>query len=459
MEDDGLFDEDPDLYEITDFTTSTEWERFIASVEAVIHEWKLTTLRTLEPLKEGELSGTNWKTCSEDIKFASFAFKITRHYLQEASRSLDESQHLEDEPAPFALEDMMTLGNDFPPRAHYLVRWFGLRDFLVIAPSSEEEAISSEDRTKLLVSSVSVALNNSKCPLPAFVQVHHPQERLCFGPCSNVSGLLSLFKGKLSYASQQNVTDDWFDIGNLKLGKLPFGALEDPISEMQLSVTWPSVPEDVVVDNDVYSDLRPENAPKWSIRMRWKENPDCLMEEYLRNFFVVCQMTNSLDDVLKNMVQTEDLSAKAEILDALDRLAQPNALPFRLPQLPQPEMPLLKKRMCWLNLQKLSCPPEADTNTKLLELKESLNSLKTTHPNSLLWRLALAAAHVYHACGGIEALAQLWVKVIAEMRYYWENNLTLPSVLQQMILTTMLQVYLEDSGKLSNLLCPPWPCI
>lgn len=505
MEDDGLFDEDPDLYEITDFTTSTEWERFIASVEAVIHEWKLTTLRTLEPLKEGELSGTNWKTCSEGIKFASFAFKITRHYLEEASRSLEGSQHLEDEPAPFALEDMMTLGNDFPPRAHYLVRWFGLRDFLVIAPSSEEEAISSEDRTKLLVSSVSVALNNSKCPLPAFVQVHHPQERLCFGvcvgsgltthfemvhlnhvpkPCSNVSGLLSLFKGKLSYASQQSpapiqltirftymlqdwspaswpqlpsdVTEDWFDIGNLKLGILPFGALEDPISEMQLSVTWPSVPEDVVVDNDVYSDLRPENAPKWSIRMRWKENPDCLMEEYLRNFFVVCQMTDTLDDVLKIMVQAEDFSAKAEILDALDRLAQPNALPFRLPQLPQPEVSLESPRNMLLQNQELlieilgyvflssdatpqeknvmaespevESPPEADTNTKLLELKESLNSLKTTHPNSLLWRLALAAAHVYHACGGIEALAQLWVRVIAEMRYYWENNLTLPSL-------------------------------
>ncbi|XP_077502332.1 RAB3 GTPase activating protein subunit 1 [Amblyomma americanum] len=505
MGDDGLFDEDPDLYEITDFTTSTEWERFIASVEAVIHEWKLTAVRTVEALKEGELSVQDWKTCSEDIKFASFAFKITRHYLEESPKSSEETLNLEDEPAPFALEDMMTLGNDFPPRAHYLVRWFGLRDFLVIAPSCEEEVISSEDRTKLLVSSVSVALNNSKCSLPAFVQVHHPQERLCFGvcvgggltthfemvhlnhvpkPCSNVSGLLSLFKGKLSYASQQSptpiqltirftymlqdwspaswpqlppdVTNDWFDIGNLKLGKLPFGALEDPISEMQLSVTWPSIPEDVVVDNDVYSDLRPENAPKWSIRMRWKDNPECLMEEYLRNFFVVCQMTNSLDDVLKNMVQTEDLSAKAEILDALDRLAQPNALPFRLPQLPQPEVSSESPRNMLLRNQELlievlgyiflssdaspqeknmpaecsemESPSETHTSTKLLELKESLNSLKTTHPNSLLWRLALAAAHVYHACGGIEALAQLWVKVIAEMRYYWDNNLALPSL-------------------------------
>ncbi|KAL3217613.1 hypothetical protein MRX96_032246 [Rhipicephalus microplus] len=162
--------------------------------------------------------------------------------------------------------------------------------------------------------------------------------------------------------------------------------------------------------------------------MRWKENPDCLMEEYLRNFFVVCQMTDTLDDVLKIMVQTEDFSAKAEILDALDRLAQPNALPFRLPQLPQPEVSLESPRNMLLQNQELlieilgyvflssdatpqeknvmaespevESPPEADTNTKLLELKESLNSLKTTHPNSLLWRLALAAAHVYHACGG-----------------------------------------------------------
>ncbi|KAM7283662.1 rab3 GTPase-activating protein catalytic subunit [Ixodes scapularis] len=504
MGDEGAFDEDPDLYEITDFTTSTEWERFIASVEAIIHEWKLTSVKPVEPLKEGELSTGCWETSAEDIKFASFSFKITRHYLAGSTKCGDDGESLEDEPAPFVLEDMMNLGNDFPPRAHYLVRWYGLRDFLVISPSSDEEAISNEDKTRLLVSSVCVALTNSKCPLPVFVQLHHPQERLCYGvclgsglttyfdmvhlshvpqACSNLSGLLSLFKSKLSYSSQLNlppiqltirftylindwsfyiwphpppdVKDGFFDMENLKLGKLPFGALEDPIGEMQLSVTWPSIPEDIIVDNDVYSDLCPANAPKWSVRMRWNENPHCLMEEYLGNFAVVCNMRESLDDVLKNMVLEDDLPAKTEILDALDRLAQPNPLSFRLPQMPRSEGALGDHANTLLGNQDLlvevlgyvfltaDAEPEAKGSTvgsaeldspsenvgptsKLLELKESFHSLKTTHTNSLLWRLALAAVHVYHTCGGIEALAQLWVKVVAEIRYYWENNLTLP---------------------------------
>ncbi|EEC12585.1 RAB-3 GTPase-activating protein catalytic subunit, putative, partial [Ixodes scapularis] len=475
--------------------------RFIASVEAIIHEWKLTSVKPVEPLKEGELSTGCWETSAEDIKFASFSFKITRHYLAGSTKCGDDGESLEDEPAPFVLEDMMNLGNDFPPRAHYLVRWYGLRDFLVISPSSDEEAISNEDKTRLLVSSVCVALTNSKCPLPVFVQLHHPQERLCYGvclgsglttyfdmvhlshvpqACSNLSGLLSLFKSKLSYSSQLNlppiqltirftylindwsfyiwphpppdVKDGFFDMENLKLGKLPFGALEDPIGEMQLSVTWPSIPEDIIVDNDVYSDLCPANAPKWSVRMRWNENPHCLMEEYLGNFAVVCNMRESLDDVLKNMVLEDDLPAKTEILDALDRLAQPNPLSFRLPQMPQCLSNIYKKtrKFKWLESYVVCCPTfflffmwvhathpcpspaQAGLEQGCVviwsyrEEYESFHSLKTTHTNSLLWRLALAAVHVYHTCGGIEALAQLWVKVVAEIRYYWENNLTLP---------------------------------
>ena len=32
----------------------------------------------------------------------------------------------------------------------------------------------------------------------------------------------------------------------------PFGAVEDPISELHLRATWPSVAEETVVDNDAY---------------------------------------------------------------------------------------------------------------------------------------------------------------------------------------------------------------
>jgi hypothetical protein len=38
-----------------------------------------------------------------------------------------------------------------------------------------------------------------------------------------------------------------------EISELPFGSTSDPVSELNLSTTWPSLAEDVVVDNSVYS--------------------------------------------------------------------------------------------------------------------------------------------------------------------------------------------------------------
>uniref|UniRef100_A0A3P8N7P1 Rab3 GTPase-activating protein catalytic subunit n=1 Tax=Astatotilapia calliptera TaxID=8154 RepID=A0A3P8N7P1_ASTCA len=37
-------DSDPEseVFEITDFTTASEWERFVSRVEEVLNDWKLT---------------------------------------------------------------------------------------------------------------------------------------------------------------------------------------------------------------------------------------------------------------------------------------------------------------------------------------------------------------------------------------------------------------------------------
>lgn len=502
---DDVINEDPDLFEITDFTTSTDWERFVASVEAVIHEWKLTSIKSTGPLKEGELSNGVWETVSEDVKFASFAFRITRHYLSSSVKH-DDDVPFEDDPPPFAQDDMITPGNDFPPRAHYLVRWYGIRDFLVVSPNPEDQTIATEDRARLLLSSLCLALSNSRCPLPAFVQVHHPQERLCFGtcigggfatyydmvhlvhvppPCSNLSGLLSLFKSKMSYSSQlalppvdvtirftyiinewspyewpqlpPDIIDEASNSESLDMGKIPFGALEYPIAEMQLSVTWPSVPEDVVVDSDVHSDLRPTSAPKWSVRMRWTDSPRCLMEEYLQNFSQLCDSRSSLSAILKGISNSE-LTAQPEIVDVLDRLSQPGTLPaaFRASQHPTSERyeegqhgvlgnVLLVKMLGYIFLSSDYSPLEQkilfadsldvespseniNTTTRLLELKENLCTMKTAQPGSFVWRLALAASSIYHNYGGLEALSQFWVKFVSEVRHYWDNNYILPSL-------------------------------
>lgn len=67
-----------------------------------------------------------------------------------------------------ALEDMMSLNNDFIPvtfdgnvyRPHMLARWYGLRDFVVLTPA-RSFSVTSESKIKILLSSICIAINNS----------------------------------------------------------------------------------------------------------------------------------------------------------------------------------------------------------------------------------------------------------------------------------------------------------
>uniref|UniRef100_A0A8C1CXJ1 RAB3 GTPase activating protein subunit 1 n=1 Tax=Cyprinus carpio TaxID=7962 RepID=A0A8C1CXJ1_CYPCA len=47
-------DSDPEseVFEITDFTTASEWERFISRVEEVLNDWKLIGSRVRKPLQK-----------------------------------------------------------------------------------------------------------------------------------------------------------------------------------------------------------------------------------------------------------------------------------------------------------------------------------------------------------------------------------------------------------------------
>ena len=70
------------MFEITDFTTASEWERFIAQLEEVIHEWKLVTVPRLPPLKKVTSFITSYSTgilssASLFVGHATFGFPFT----------------------------------------------------------------------------------------------------------------------------------------------------------------------------------------------------------------------------------------------------------------------------------------------------------------------------------------------------------------------------------------------
>ncbi|GIY82468.1 rab3 GTPase-activating protein catalytic subunit [Caerostris darwini] len=80
-------EEDQDVFEITDFTTASEWERFISKIEEVFHEWKLPQHNTAPPLKKGELSEGVWLEKREQLMFASFQFEAVHHCLKPSDAS------------------------------------------------------------------------------------------------------------------------------------------------------------------------------------------------------------------------------------------------------------------------------------------------------------------------------------------------------------------------------------
>ncbi|VDI21451.1 Rab3 GTPase-activating protein catalytic subunit, partial [Mytilus galloprovincialis] len=124
----------------------------------------------------------------------------------------------EDE-TPTVLTDLMSTDNDFPSKAHCLVRLYGLQEFIVITPADRNKAIDSESRAKVLLSSVSVALTNSSSSIPVFIQIQQPWRQMYCGTSvmsemsvefdvihltripqqySHLAGLLDVFKSKLA---------------------------------------------------------------------------------------------------------------------------------------------------------------------------------------------------------------------------------------------------------------------
>ena len=76
-------EEDSEVFEITDFTTASDWERFVSKLEEVLHEWKLVSPppSTVPPLPKDALSQGEWTESMERIQFADFHFFVKHHAL------------------------------------------------------------------------------------------------------------------------------------------------------------------------------------------------------------------------------------------------------------------------------------------------------------------------------------------------------------------------------------------
>ncbi|RXM33970.1 Rab3 GTPase-activating protein catalytic subunit [Acipenser ruthenus] len=167
---------------------------------------------------DGEYNSGIWEEKTEEISFADYKFTVTHHYLKKESPDGEEKEEPEEDAFPAAMQDLLCMNNDFPPRAHCLVRWYGVREFVIISPGANNDAIISESKCNLLLSSVSVALGNTGSQVPLFVQIQQKWRRMYAGECqgpgvrtdfemvhlrkvpnqyNHLSGLLDIFKSKI----------------------------------------------------------------------------------------------------------------------------------------------------------------------------------------------------------------------------------------------------------------------
>uniref|UniRef100_A0A8C8R4W1 Rab3 GTPase-activating protein catalytic subunit n=1 Tax=Pelusios castaneus TaxID=367368 RepID=A0A8C8R4W1_9SAUR len=494
-----------DVFEITDFTTASEWERFISKVEEVLNDWKLIGISSGKPLEKGVYTTGTWEEKSDKISFADFRFSITHHYLVQEASDKDGKEELVEDALPLSMQDLLCMNNDFPPRAHCLVRWYGLREFVIIAPASNHDAILSESKCNLLLSSISIALGNTGCQIPLFVQIHPKWRRMYVGECqgpgvrtdfemvhlrkvpnqyTHLSGLLDIFKSKIgcpltplppvSIAIRLTyILQDWQqyfwpqqppdidalvggEVGGLEFGKLPFGACEDPISELHLATTWPHLTEGILVDNDVYSDLDPIQAPQWSVRVRKADNPQCLLGDFLTEFFKLCRRKESTDEILGRSTFEEDGKESADITHALSKLTEPAPVPIHRLSVTNMVHSAKKKIRKHrgvdespLNNEVLSTilsflfPDAAEKLTDGSETRPTTSrnnpppeseeynlysQFKSAPSDSLTYKLALCLCMINFYHGGVKGVAHLWQEFVVEMRSRWEKNCLIPGL-------------------------------
>ncbi|XP_053665120.1 rab3 GTPase-activating protein catalytic subunit-like [Anopheles marshallii] len=478
-----------------DFTTASDWELFNARLEEIFHEWKLSFGQsTFRKLSHHELACCSWSVARETIKFADVELQVV-HYRAVLDPEPEGAESTEPVTGCQTFVDLMSIENDYcvaygqrsdvedDQKLHPLAQWYGLREFVIVTPV--KKSISNESQIRILMSSVHIAVAESSCDVPVFVQamdkVQHVYLGVCeSGPvrmsfdivhlhltpptCKYLSGLLEVFKGKIgvayvdpvvvsvrfsyqlarflsgAYTSDRSIpfTEHWPN----SVVSLPFGVSIDPVSELTVHCTWPQVADNVVVDSQTYSDFDPLTAPLWSLRAQFEDTPVCYLADCLQEYLQISDSRRALTEYFGKLAfggnpidlltaegdNPLDLLTESKIprLSAVlpGRIGAPKNAPAKL------EGPLndeqLKDMLYYLfpDAQKEPRWPYAPSVTGPAEFDPM--RIKSANPDSLVHRLATLLALCNVCFGGKRAVAQLWAEFAQEMRYRVERCIQIP---------------------------------
>lgn len=192
-----------------DFTTATRWEVFCARLEEIIHDWKLPYKKQcVDKLPFNALSVNEWDTKEELVIFDGIELKVTlytvilasdtdkqddlspetarRMSVDVAEKALQEKSSLSINSECQAFVDLMSLENNWSTldeksnlNIHPIARWYGLRQFVIIATVGG--ATINENQRRILLSSMHMAIGDTNISTPVFVQALKFQQNVFSG--------------------------------------------------------------------------------------------------------------------------------------------------------------------------------------------------------------------------------------------------------------------------------------
>ncbi|XP_065162898.1 rab3 GTPase-activating protein catalytic subunit [Atheta coriaria] len=345
-----------------DFTTASEWEVFIARLEEIIHEWKIEDNKADSICKEEGI----WRIKTENIPFADVEFTFTYYSAkcedseeqdEEAKEELEFSQHPMQNSFDFTLRDIANEHEDI-----LIYYWYGLHDYIVLSPVNNSNVVS-ESRIKILLSSANIAIGNSNCEIPIFIQVREKWQKYYLGVfesdnvrtnfemvhlrrgpqhCQYLTGLTDLFKTKImspiqlepiivsvkfsyllndfgTYIWKQDAVDcdvENFDANAVVM--LPLGVTIDPVESLLVKAQWSQMPDNLIVDSESYTNFEPMQAPKWTVFANFADKPICLLADCLSEFVHLLKNAATVYDVLGDFAVQP-----AENTNPLDLLTEP----------------------------------------------------------------------------------------------------------------------------------------
>ncbi|OTF80162.1 rab3 GTPase-activating protein catalytic subunit-like protein [Euroglyphus maynei] len=161
---------DEEIFEINDFSTSSDWERFIADVEEILTQWNLSSnsvdnsslsdsMTLSSPLSNSKIVTSKllsdprrWQQRQESIKYRKVAFSLQYFQFKKdpLSTSIGSTEQSNRSHSNQSWHDMCSIENDWPVTGHPLVRYYGLTQFLLLIPLNGE-TIGTEDRARQLL--------------------------------------------------------------------------------------------------------------------------------------------------------------------------------------------------------------------------------------------------------------------------------------------------------------------